>query len=604
MKNKMKKFLFFGALAALLLGTASCSNEMEPEMSDGTVQFKVELPGNIDSRAIADGTTATKLDVACYDADGNFIEPTITITPFNERVATVTVKLVKGQKYNFAFFAHADGAPYTFTPGANMNACKFDVDYTGTCNAENRDAFYAVLKNYEVTSATTEVRLYRPFAQLNFGTDDLAAAKAAGINPIQSKVKVSKAASTFSLFSGETSNDVENIEYTLADLPDATTVEGVMTPATLTVENKDYAWMEMCYFLVPDNEANVNVEMTVTTKDNNDVARADVVVPVTSVPVKKNHRTNILGSLFTQEGNFRVVIIPDFDADDYNIAYPEVTDVVYGTDGTEYSLPSEAILADKAKGVNDIVITLAKGTYTDVLCNNNLGTFNSLTIKAAEGVAPEDVVIDGQCFFSSRNVTMKGITLTNANAPGLAAIEDQYGGNGGGFQTQKTLVLIWTSGTYNFENCIFDNVSPDASGIYTYWLTEQTTVNAKNCTFKGSGTLQRAIQIYGETTSRIENCTFTDVYRYCACIHGGSNDIEWINNTVLGDGLYPGKKCNAIEHGSKTYARGADDPQDLIYVEGGNYPATGDSFVPYTIAYDEQPILSGTMPDGSAAIWQ
>ena len=594
----MKKILFLGAMAAMLLGTASCSKDMEPEMSDGTVQFKVELPGNIDSRAISDGLTATELDVACYDADGKFIEPTITITPFNERVATVTVKLVKGQTYNFAFFAHANGAPYTFTPGANMTACKFDVDYTGACNAENRDAFYAVLTDYTVSAETKEVTLYRPFAQLNFGADDLAAAKAAGIIPSQSKVKVSKAASTFSLFSGETSNDVENIEYTLANLPDATTVDGVMTPATLTVEGNDYAWMEMCYFLVPGNEANVDVKMTAKTN------KANVEVPVTNVPVKKNHRTNIVGSLFTQDANFNVIIDQRFDTPDNNINYPEVTDVVYGTDGTEYSLPSEAILADKANGVNDIVITLAKGTYTDVLTNNNLGTFNSLTIKAAEGVAPEDVVIDGQCFFSSRNVTMKGITLTNANAPGLAAIVDQYGGNGKTFQTQKTLVLIWTSGTYNFENCIFDNVSPDATGIYTYWLTEQSTVNVKNCTFKGSGTLQRAIQIYGLTTSRIENCTFTDDYRYCACIHGGSNNIKWINNTVLGDGLNPSKKCNAIEHGSKTYARGADDPQDLIYVEGGNYPATGDKFVPYTIAYDEQPILSGTMPDGSAAIWQ
>jgi hypothetical protein len=199
---------------------------------------------------------------------------------------------------------------------------------------------------------------------------------------------------------------------------------------------------------------------------------------------------------------------------------------------------------------------------------------------------------------------MKGITLTNANAPGLAAIEDQYGGNGKGFQTQKSLVLIWTSGTYNFENCIFNNVSPDATGIYTYWLTEQTTVNVKNCVFNGGGNYQRAIQIYGLTTSTIENCTFTDVYRYAACIHGGSNIINWIDNTVLEEGLNPSKKCNAIEHGSKSYARGANDPQDQIYVKGGNYPETGDKFVPYTIAYDEQPILTGTMPDGSAAIWQ
>ena len=58
----MKKFLFLGALAAMLLGTASCSNDMEPAMTDdGTVQFTIELPGNVDSRAIADGLTATKL---------------------------------------------------------------------------------------------------------------------------------------------------------------------------------------------------------------------------------------------------------------------------------------------------------------------------------------------------------------------------------------------------------------------------------------------------------------------------------------------------------------------------------------------------------------
>ena len=309
----MKKFLFLGAMAAMLHGTASCSKDMEPEMSDGTVQFKVELPGNIDSRAISDGLTATELDVACYDADGKFIEPTMTITPFNERVATVTVKLVKGQTYNFAFFAHANGAPYTFTPGANMTACKFDVDYTGACNAENRDAFYAVLTDYTVSAETKEVTLYRPFAQLNFGADDLAAAKAAGIIPSQSKVKVSKAASTFSLFSGETSNDVENIEYTLANLPDATTVDGVMTPATLTVEGNDYAWMEMCYFLVPGNEANVDVKMTAKTN------KANVEVPVTNVPVKKNHRTNIVGSLFTQDANFKVIIEPAFDTPDYNV---------------------------------------------------------------------------------------------------------------------------------------------------------------------------------------------------------------------------------------------------------------------------------------------
>ena len=307
----MKKFLFLGALAAMLLGTASCSDDMETALSsDGTVSFKVELPGNFDSRAISDGKTATKLEVACYDANGVKlpVEPTVK-TDFVNREATVTYKLVKGQTYNFAFFAHAAGAPYTFTPGANMDGCKFDVDYEGACNDEKRDAFYAVLKDYSVTTAETTVTLYRPFAQLNFGADDLEAAEAAGITPSQSMVTVKKAATSFGLFTEETDGEVD-VEYTLANLPS--------DPAILRVEEKNYAWMEMCYFLVPDNQANVNVEMTVKTNGDN------VVVPVANVPVKKNHRTNIVGSLFTQDANFRIIIDQNFDNYDYDIVNGEL----------------------------------------------------------------------------------------------------------------------------------------------------------------------------------------------------------------------------------------------------------------------------------------
>ena len=63
----MKKILFFGMMAALLLGTAACSSDMEPSMGDDMVRFTIELPGNIDSRAISDGLTANKLTVAVYD---------------------------------------------------------------------------------------------------------------------------------------------------------------------------------------------------------------------------------------------------------------------------------------------------------------------------------------------------------------------------------------------------------------------------------------------------------------------------------------------------------------------------------------------------------
>jgi hypothetical protein len=46
---------------------------MEPSMGDNMVRFTIELPGNIDSRAISDGLTANKLTVAVYDEQGNEI---------------------------------------------------------------------------------------------------------------------------------------------------------------------------------------------------------------------------------------------------------------------------------------------------------------------------------------------------------------------------------------------------------------------------------------------------------------------------------------------------------------------------------------------------
>ena len=66
----MKKILFFGALVAMLLGTASCSSEMEELKGDGEMTFTVQLGDGIDSRTIADGTGANTLYFSVYTADG------------------------------------------------------------------------------------------------------------------------------------------------------------------------------------------------------------------------------------------------------------------------------------------------------------------------------------------------------------------------------------------------------------------------------------------------------------------------------------------------------------------------------------------------------
>ena len=537
----MKKILFLGAIAAMLLGTTACSNDMEPELTDGTVQFKVELPGAIESRAmISDGTTATKLDVACYDAEGNklAVEPKVK-TDFVNREATVTYQLVKGQKYQFAFFAHAAEAPYQFNAGTKLSECTFSVTdgYTGAdclSNAENRDAFYATLTDYEVTANVTKVTLYRPFAQLNFGTDDLEAAAAAGITPGTTKVTVKQVATSFNLSTGATTGTV-NATFDFAARPNE----------TLNVENKDYAWMAMNYFLVPNNEANVDVEMTVNTN------KQPVTVPVTSVPVKKNHRTNILGSLFTQEGNFKVIIDQNFDTPDNNVEYPEVTNVVT-MNGVKYESIVAAYNAALEAGLTDIVMSLAKGTYEipNTFAFEKPNTKINLTVQAANGVKAEDITINGRFVISSASgkrvgngssMTIKGVSFSTTNTQGkIDNPADQYYPivNDKG-QPDGKYYCIYACGAINLsvEDCIFNNSDQRNSTAIFTWGSAGGTTSIKNCVFNG-GEQGKSINLYQGEAITIDGCTFNKSRDYAAQISGyGASDVQrtlvFKNNTII-----------------------------------------------------------------------
>ena len=519
----MKKFLFLGALAAMLLGTASCSNDMEPAMTDdGMVQFTIELPGNIDSRAIADGMTANKLTVAVYDENGNEL-PDIRVNKDIPHQTTVEFKLVKGQTYSFAFWAQAEGAPYTFdTAGKSVS-----VDYTNAkCNDETRDAFYAY-KTLTVDGPINQtVYLTRPFAQLNYGADDLAAAKAAGIVPLQTKLVVSKVANTFNLATGEATGEVENVEFALADLPDATTDDdGNVTPATLTVENKPYAWMEMSYFLVPANEANVDVEMTATTTQQN------VDVPVANVPVKKNHRTNIVGSLFTEDAIFNVIIDQNFDVADYNIDYnaPVVPAGKANVNGTEYNTIAEALAVADGN-----TIYLGEGTYNETI---NVPANGNVSIHAGNGLYADDVIINKPVTAAAgstldlKNVSVKGtssgagIEVTNATATldgvkssGNRGINVWADGENGSKVTIKNSEMIAT-GTYsrgiNVGQGSNNEVTVEGSTIQAeyYAFNFIGSCDAATITVKDSEVTGWAISnIWGKNNNfEYDNCTLNSI---------------------------------------------------------------------------------------------
>ena len=193
----MKKFLFFSALAALLLSTAACSSDEPAAQGDDTVTFTVNLQNGNDSRAISDGTKAVNLTAFAYKDGQKVQQQTAT---FSGLKATVTFKLVKGVKYDFSFWAQSpDAKCYTLSEDGK----KVNIDYTkAASNVDNDDAFYGVKKDVTVGTASDEtVTIYRPFAQLNYGDnlDDYEAAKEAGTEVTKTLVTVKNAANVLDL---------------------------------------------------------------------------------------------------------------------------------------------------------------------------------------------------------------------------------------------------------------------------------------------------------------------------------------------------------------------------------------------------------------------
>jgi hypothetical protein len=444
----MKKILFFGALVAMLLGTAACSSDMEPSMGDNMVRFTIEMPGNIDSRAIADGNTANQLTVAVYDQDGNEL-PDIRVNKEIPHQTTVEFKLVKGQTYSFAFWAQAEGAPYTFdTANKTVN-----VSYEGAkSNDEKRDAFYAYRADLTVNGPIEEVVvLTRPFCQLNYGASDYADAIKAGIEATTSAVTVNHAATSFNLSTGATDGDVE-VTFTQEVLP--------ADPETLVVNETDYQWMAMNYFLVPDNEATIETSLQLYEDDATEAVR-DITVP--NVPVQKNHRTNIVGNLFTEDVNFLVVIDERFDQPDYirDLNRPEVADGKLLVNGYEFDDLATAIAA-----ANGNIVYMGKGTYDTQI---TVGDGETVKLAAGKGLNRDEVVINKQIKATAgATLELDGITV-HGNNSSEAGIDAEG----------ATVKLNAVTSTGNRGMNIFGNCN----------------VTIENCEFSASGTYARGLNI-------------------------------------------------------------------------------------------------------------
>lgn len=345
----MKKIIYAAIAAIGLWLSPGCSNEEELLGSgdEAQVSFTVNLADGIQTKAIADGTTARNLVVGVFEKVGdsyqeiNGIERK-TATFGNDLKTNVSFKLMKGKQYSFIFWAQSGdvtnsrttaGSPYDLRDLQDIK-----VSYTGaTANDESRDAFLGVVKDYPVTgNFTKDVELKRPFAQLNFMVTkgELDKAIAAGLTIEKSSITLSQVASKLQPLKGTVSDYQENVTFAAANVSiDMSNITASANKQTLpkydgTTDTDTYYYLATTYFLVAagtTDAENSGKDRATLTSANMKIDRAEGNgLTANSVPVQWNYRTNIYGPLLTAPGTFNVEIKEGF-VGDYNEYQESVT---------------------------------------------------------------------------------------------------------------------------------------------------------------------------------------------------------------------------------------------------------------------------------------
>ncbi len=403
----MKKILLTMLGVAGILCSTSCSDEeiVSNLEGDAVAEFTVELSdGNDASRAISDGLSVNELYYEVYSVkDGvatlmSNLDAMVDMNVVNGvNTATVRLALVKGQAYDVVFWAQTPGA-YDATDLQNITVAPT------TANNEAKDAFTAVYRTDKVTGPIKEtIVLTRPFAQVNFGTLDVEAAKKAGITFSESQIVVSNAASTYNALTEQAAATGSELTFGFANVPD-------MEKEALVVSGTTYEYLATAYVLVPgdDTQKLSDLKMEIETGLNEIIT-----LSVPNAPVQRNYRTNVLGNLLTNTADFNIVVDPIYNGD-YNPI--DMLNKVL-TEGGEFKLFSDIVLTEP--------ITIPAGVDAKIDLNECTMTVNSSnrvegSLTLSNGNLDIDVAGEGdlKLAFTARNgstVSLDGVNVSVAD---------------------------------------------------------------------------------------------------------------------------------------------------------------------------------------------
>ena len=522
-------------MAVAVLFTTSCVKEdISSSIAGGEVEvtFTANLPElgtrAADVESYGNASAVNVVYVKVYDANSGDLLSSLTQNtgyPVVEKKATVNIALVKGMKYNIVFWAQSSTCRcYTFNDDKTIS-----VSYAGAeANDDNRDAFYAYVNNFDpvAPAGKDQVKLYRPFAQLNAATLDKQDVINSGINfeSLVCKVEVVGACTKLDLTNG-TASTPTTAKFAAATIP---AKSGEILPG-----KSEYDYLSMNYVLVNGKQL---VEATYTISGARTAGGEAFELAkntYTNVPLQSNYRTNILGKLITKSTDFYVEIKPAFD-------------------NTEY----EVVAVNNTAELQDALDNAVAGTTIELQPGVNYG---AVVIRPVAGAANTITDCDYLVYRNEMLRKVENLTIVGAVGAKVEAIKVQAGhieGSTGYVVDIKNLVIDGVEFSDTHVNPPHSYAAPiffDLSYINVDGLT------VKNCKLIGNNSNMNFVYLYG--SGNPSNSTFVTA----------AKDITIANNVVDGIArLCELRQANNVTITGNTIKNTALHGM-LLPVDGGTY---------------------------------
>ena len=527
----------FFAIAALVLGLASCQKDFAPEANLGAeVDYRLEVSATelgvtragdtAEDQAAKDsafgaidyfqGADWSKVDLRytleIYDAneDGSLK----STTPVKDRQAIVVdeykavtfeTRLAPKRHYRFVVFADfvENGAATAWSEAqkltkdglnhrigatlANIELINEDI------NDEASDAYFAFKEVVpgNNTHNTDAITLTRPYGKLRVVATDL---HELNLNVKPGSVKVVYKdcnASTFNAVEGTISN-----EYATKEFDYDYVNEGIVYTAgkdALKGEKDRNTHMTIFtdYILATDTQHTINFNMVV-----NDEAGVEIKATTfsTEIPVQRNHLTTIIGNVLTTATEVEVTINDNFFGEltkELKIAYDAKTLQQY----IDEANPGDTIYVGEDCN--------CEGVFFVGKSINIEGFGKNATITGKIGVA-----------YGDGTTTFKGIKFV-ANDQTATAIP-----NNNQFLKKNAIVPVYTA-SINFVDCVFEGMTEEVYAIRNDNNAAEQRLTFENCKFNGN----RAIRTRANVV--VDGCTFEGNTKPAVDVLGfGASDVE------------------------------------------------------------------------------